>query len=153
MNRRTVLSLCLLAIAGALGLGREFLFVNLNYQIDHLIRGTPYSYAHSAFQHWAQPCSADQLGTMKWVLSAAFATLNLALAIGMCRIHQPLRRLTAIVTAIFVVIAVFSVGLHLLSGDHGWMHAASVQLAHAIQYPIPVLILWALSLSVRPSAD
>ncbi|MDX9751365.1 MAG: hypothetical protein RBT71_09830, partial [Flavobacteriales bacterium] len=82
MNRRraAILGIALTAIgAGAL---REFMFLNLYYQIDFTAHGRPVSYAHSLFQGWTQGMGLGALTTLKWALSIAFAGVMLALAIA-----------------------------------------------------------------------
>jgi len=153
MNRRTVLSISLLAAGAVVGIAREFLFVNLNYQIDHLARASAFSYAHSAFQSWMHGVDHPGLVAIKWMLSAVFVLVNLALSAAMCRIRFANARLARLVAMLYMVLAFLAIALHFLSTGSGWLQAASVQLAHVIQYPIPMLILWAVSLRFGPDAD
>ena len=62
----------ILIVGIALGALREFLFINLNYQIDHLARHTRFSYAHSLFIHWTTSMELPGLIRLKWIMGAAF---------------------------------------------------------------------------------
>ena len=66
-------------VAGiAFGAWREFAFINLNYQIDHLARHTRFSYAHSLVQGWTNGWDLATLLRVKWGL-ALFSMLVVAL--------------------------------------------------------------------------
>lgn len=152
MSRRTAFSLLLLAIGFALGALREFLFVNVNYQLDHLLRGTPYSFAHSAFQRWAHDWETSSLETLKWSLTAAFMLANLLLTVAMCRLRFGPGGPVRVVVGLFVAVALLSVSLFLFADAAPWIYPVALQLAHALQYPVPMLILWVLSLGA-PAAQ
>jgi hypothetical protein len=147
MSRRIAWSALLLLIGIALGGLREFLFVNLNYQLDHLQRGTPYSYAHSAFQQWSAGCTATELAAIKWGLSAGFVLVNLTLTMVMGRVRFGARWPWRMAAALFLAVAGMAGALFALSKAHPWLYPAAVQLAHAVQYPLPMALLWLLSLA------
>lgn len=147
MSRRNAWSALLLVTGIALGALREFLFVNLNYQLDHLQRGTPYSYAHSAFQQWSAGFAASDLAALKWGLSAGLVLVNLALTMAMGRVRFGPRWPWRMAGALFLSVAGIAAALFALSKAHPWLYAVAVQLAHAVQYPLPMALLWLLSLA------
>lgn len=140
MNRRLAAGL-LVAVGVLLGALREFLFLNLNYQIDHLRRATPYSYAHSLFQGWTAGADLGDLLLLKWALAGAFVAVMLVLAVALARIltgHHGHR--TAIVggTALAAALALL---LHLAARALPPLEAVAVKLLHALQYPVLLLVL------------
>ena len=68
---RTFLLISLVIVGIALGALREFIFVNLNYWIDHVARSTQYLYAHSFF-NFLQDSSLEKLKMIKWTVAMAF---------------------------------------------------------------------------------
>lgn len=145
MKRRDAISAFLLAVSIALGALREFLFVNLNYQLDFLVRKRSGSYAHSAFQRWTEDWDAEGLLRIKWLLSLAFITATLVLTAGLARLRFGDHRLSRIIVAAFLVIGVLAMLLHTQAARFPFAYPIAVQLLHTLQYPIPLLIVWALS--------
>lgn len=139
------LSLALLAASVALGGLREFLFVNLNYQLDFLEHSRAQSYAHSAFQRWAAGLDAGDLRQAKWLLALAFVAITLLLTVAMARIRLGDSRLNRPIILAFAALGASALALHLLSGQAAFLSLISVQLLHALQYPVPLLLVWALT--------
>lgn len=139
--KRRLAAAAIVAIGVLLGAVREFLFLNLNYQIDHLQRGTPYSYAHSLFQRWTAGADLGDLTLLKWLLAAAYVALMLLLAVLLARVltgHHG-HRLTLIAgTGIAAALALL---LHLSARALPPLEAVAVKLLHALQYPVLLLIL------------
>ena len=130
----------ILAVGIALGSLRDLLFINLNYQIDHVLRGTAVSYAHSRFQTWTQGWDLHALLWLKWGMAVLFIVAMWALSMALVRNAGASARLARPVTAAFVGIATAAFLLH---GLARWVKVAeaSVNLLHAIQYPVLLIIL------------
>lgn len=145
MSKRTVILICL-AIAAVLGGLREFLFVNLNYQLDHVARSTERSYAHSAFQAWVRGWGSAELTTLKWALAAAFVAVMCALCLWSARVLFAPLRLDRWIVIGYAAVGLVAVLLHGLA--RFWsapLEVASVKLLHALQYPVVLVFLWAAS--------
>ncbi|MBK9759721.1 MAG: hypothetical protein IPO90_07060 [Flavobacteriales bacterium] len=78
---------CLL-LALVLGGLREFLFVNLNYQLDHVARRTEVSFAHSIFQGWTNDWSVGGLTVLKWIMAGAFTASMCFLCVWLARVFH-----------------------------------------------------------------
>lgn len=142
MNRRLALGL-LITAAVALGSLREFLFVNLNYQIDHTARGTPYSYAHSTFQHWVGHWDLPALVRAKWVLAVLFTGTMLGITLAFARLCGATRRHLRVIVAAFVAIGAAALALHLFRAAAPELDVLSVKLLHMVQYPVLLFFVWA----------
>lgn len=143
MSRRTAGMLVILAIAVLLGALREFLFINLNYQIDFLGHQREYSYAHSKFQVFVQGMELKDLVLFKWSLAGLYVLVMLLLGILLSRLlygdHRHARSLVIGYTALALLALLF----HAISnGADGWYNI-SVKLLHALQYPIILVFIWA----------
>ena len=123
-----------------LGAIRDSLFINLNYQIDHVRRATVLSYAHSRFQTQVAGWDLSDLVLLKWVLAGCFVLCMWGLCLLLLRNATRSAGLAKSVSLIFAVIALSALLLHALSR---WMpvEEASVNLLHAIQYPALLLVL------------
>lgn len=133
-----------LILAAGIGLGalRELLFINLNYQIDHVRRGTPWSFAHSRFQGLVADWDLPMLTRLKWALAVLFVLLMWGLCLLLLRNAGMFRRLAGPVTIGFAGIALCAFLLHMAAR---WLplEEASVNLLHAIQYPVLLLVMQA----------
>ena len=138
-------------LAGSIALGaiREFLFLNLNYQIDHVERGTPYSYAHSLFQGWTKDLDLEALVLLKWSLSLAFIATLAAAAVGTARLLYPEKRYGVPILIGTVTMAFLAFGLHLGGSWLPPLGSVGVKVLHALQYPVVLLLLWV----ARPLVD
>jgi len=144
MNDRWTIGL-LLAVAVALGAMREFVFVNLNYQLDHVARDTAFSYAHSIFQRWTAGMGLPGLRALKWAMALFFILTMTGLSTIAARQlfgdHRYMRTIFFGVGTVGTVALVF----HALSLD-----LAAVKLLHALQYPVVLVILVLVRPLVRP---
>ena len=138
-NATVALLLALAVIAGAL---REFLFLNLNYQLDAVTHHRTVSYAHSLFQNWVEGWDGPALLRAKWGMALFFsvlmATACVLLARILCGDHRYLR--TILVT--YVTAGSFSLVLHWLGGFHPAFGGIGVKLLHALQYPVVLFFVW-----------
>lgn len=139
MGPRLRTALILLAGIGT-GSLRDFLFINLNYQIDHIARATPVSFAHSRFQGWVKSWDISDLTRLKWMLAVLFVLGMWALCLLLLKNAGVLHSLWRTVTWVFLGIAAAALMLH---GLARWLpvEEASANLLHAIQYPVLLLIL------------
>ncbi|MBP6390366.1 MAG: hypothetical protein KA352_05710 [Flavobacteriales bacterium] len=142
MNRRGGIAL-LVAVAVVLGALREFLFVNLNYQLDHVARGTPFSYAHSLFQGWTQGLGVAGLTALKWAAAFFFVLLMTGLSVLAARLLFGDHRYLRLIAVAVGCTALLALLLHVLS-----LEMAAVKLLHALQYPVMLLAL----VLIRPLA-
>lgn len=145
MNRRGLLSLALLAVSVASGALREFLFVNLNYQLDFLDHRREQSYAHSAFQRWVAGLDAGDLYAAKWILASAFIVFTLGLTLALARVRSGDRRLPRAIVLGFMGLGAMALICHFLAARAAFLHPISVQLLHALQYPVPLLLVWVIT--------
>ncbi|MEO8590087.1 MAG: hypothetical protein ABI432_11995 [Flavobacteriales bacterium] len=150
MRKRTVLGSVIIIAAVALGAVRDFLFVNLNYQIDAVEHRSPISYAHSLFRAAVAGLDLNALNVMKWGLAMLYILLMLTAGIALSRVlfgDHRYRRPLVIGTA---AIALISLALHRLAVWNPALEGVSIALSHAIQYPVPLLFICAASWS-RPA--
>lgn len=134
----------LLLVAGVvLGALREFVFINLNYQLDHVQRGTRWSYAHSAFQRAVAGMELPGLVRLKWVLAAAFIAVNCLLVVLLARCLAGHWGRSRIIVVIYVALGLLAFGLSRLGGSVPGMDRIALQLLHLVQYPVPMLLLLA----------
>jgi hypothetical protein len=133
--------LLILGIAVVLGSLRDFLLINLNYQLDHVQRATPSSYAHSGFQAVVGSWGLKALTTLKWGLAIGFVAATWALCQGTLSVFGLRQRLGRLVTHGFLGIATLALVAHLLARGIPLLEPVSVDLLHAIQYPVVVLLL------------
>jgi hypothetical protein len=83
--KKRVRALGILITGIGLGSLRDFLFINLNYQIDHVQRATTTSFAHSRFQAWVEGHDLISLLQLKWILAALFIVAMWALSLLLLR--------------------------------------------------------------------
>lgn len=143
MSRAGWRAWAILGAAVASGALRDFLFVNINYQVDHVRRATAFSYAHSAFQKATAGWDTGALNALKWGLSLAFMVCMWAACLGLSRAFRRLELLWGPITSGFTGAALLSVLLHFLARYVPGAEEASVNLAHAIQYPLVPAMLFA----------
>lgn len=130
----------ILLVGIVLGAFRDFLFINLNYQIDHVRRATAGSFAHSRFQARVAGWDLSDLVLLKWVLAGCFVLSMWGLSLLLLRNANSSARLAKPVSLIFAAIALSALLMH---GLARWMplEEASVNLLHAIQYPVLLIVL------------
>lgn len=134
-----------LLVSVVLGALREFVFINLNYQVDHVARNTPMSFAHSQFQAWVSGWSLRSLILLKWGMALAFAAAMCLLCVLLARVLFASRRYDRAVLIAFAAIGVVAVVLHVLSPWIPPLELVSVKLLHALQYPVLLMFIWAAS--------
>lgn len=135
----------MLIVAAAVGFGalREFLFLNLNYQLDAVARQRPISYAHSMFQGWVEGWDLDALLRLKWLLAMAFIVLMALAAVLLARVlFGDHRHRTAIVVG-FALSSLVALALHALGTLHPAFPLVAIKVLHALQYPVVLLFIWA----------
>ena len=140
MNRLPAV-LAILVIAVALGSLRDFLLINLNYQLDHVQRATPYSYAHSAFQVAVAGWGPRALIALKWGLGIGFTCTTWGLCQALLAVYGVRARLGRAVTLGFLAMASLALVARVLAGAWPALEPLSVDVLHAIQYPVVVLLL------------
>lgn len=148
MNRKVGI-VAVLLVAIALGAFREFVFINLNYSIDHLANHRPYSYAHSSFTALVHGLDLGQLVVLKWLLAALFIGVMLALTVLMSNLlfgDHRYRLVLAVGTAVLGTLALL---LHFAGHWHPAFDLVSVKLLHLLQYPAILLFLGAASMLRR----
>lgn len=138
-----------LFVAVVFGSWREFAFINLNYQIDHVQHHTAFSYAHSMVQGWTRGMDLRTLLAVKWGL----ALLSMAVMAGLCVVLARIlfgtwRHLPYILMG-FAGFAVLSLALHSLSRWAAPFELVSVRLSHMLQYPVPLLFVLIASWGMR----
>jgi hypothetical protein len=134
-------ALLLLLIGIVLGACREFLFINLNYQIDHVARHTRFSYAHSLFQGWTRGLDLGTLLTLKWVLALAFILTMMVLSVLMSRVLFNTWRHTRPLVLGFAIFTIAAMALHALARWRPDFEMVSIHLSHMLQYPVMLLFL------------
>jgi hypothetical protein len=142
MTRRSAALAFVVVLAIIAGALREFIFINLNYQLDFLANHRAVSYAHSMFQGWVRGMGLGQLVVLKWVMAALFTGLMLGLGLLLSRLLFGHHRNTLPLIVAYVAIGLLALFFHALSaGDDGW-HVISVKLLHALQYPVVLVFIW-----------
>jgi hypothetical protein len=150
MTRRRIGILLILAIAVALGAVRDFLLVNLNYQIDFVAHGRAFSYAHSLFRGWVAGFDLQALLMLKWCLALAFSGAMLGLAIVLARLVAGDHRHARALFLGYVSFGLLALLLHGMAGPVPALEAVSVKVLHGLQYPVVLFLLWAGSMLQRP---
>lgn len=133
----------LLLLGVALGSLREFLFINLNYEIDRVAHHREVAYAHSRFRAWVEGWDLDGLVRLKWGTSLAFILVMLLLCVALMRLLQGSFRAAPLLVLGFLAVGAAALGLHLLSGASAAFEVVAVKLLHMLQYPVVLFFLWA----------
>lgn len=137
-------AMLLLLVAGvALGALREFVFINLNYQLDHVQRGTRWSYAHSAFQRAVAGMDLSDLVRLKWVLASLFIAVNCLLVVLLARCLAGHWGRSRVIVLIYMGVGLLAFVFSRLGAGVPGMDRIALQLLHLVQYPVPLLLLLA----------
>lgn len=132
----------LVLVAGiAVGAWREFAFINLNYQIDHLANHTPFSYAHSMVQRWTSGMDLGDLLALKWFLGLLATAVMAGLCIVLVRLLFGSWRSAPAILAAFAGFALLALLLHGLARWAAPFELVSVRVSHMLQYPVPLLFV------------
>lgn len=143
MTRRRLVIGSILLLAVALGAAREFLFLNLNYQIDHVENHRAFSYAHSAFQRAVAGWSLWELVLLKWMAAFFCVLVMLGLAVGLSRLLFGDHRYRMMLLIGFGTIGGAALLLHRVGVTMPAAEAVSVKLLHLLQYPVVLFFFWA----------
>jgi hypothetical protein len=133
----------------ALGAARDFVFINLNYCIDHLANHREENYAHSMVRHATDGLSLRTLVVIKWAFSAAFIATMLGISILSARILFGDHRYRRWLVIGFGMVASIAFILQLGSSVEPALGLVSVKLLHLLQYPVVLFFIWA-STWLRP---
>ena len=148
-RRSAILGLLLVGVL--LGAVREFLFLNLNYQIDFVAHGRAFSYAHSLFRSWVAGFDLQALLVLKWSLALAFSGAMLGLAIVLAKLLTGDHRYARALVLGYVFFGLLALLLHGMAGSVPALEAVSVKVLHSLQYPVVLFLLWAASMLQRRS--
>ena len=151
-SRRTAI-LSLLLVGVLLGAVREFLFLNLNYQIDFVAHGRAFSYAHSLFRGWVKGFDLQALLVLKWSLALAFSGAMLGLAIVLARLLAGDHRHARALFLGYLFFGLLALLLHGMAASVPALEAVSVKVLHGLQYPVVLFLLWAGSMLQRPPQE
>lgn len=149
-KRRTSFYIAIVIVIVTLGFLREFIFVNLNYQLGKLYY---LEYYHSNEYNYQLPASLPIFGSMsyiqlywtKWFLSGLFALLYFGISYFALRRIFPAARWVAKIT-IGLYVAVFAVAVlcylyGFLPGKSAQGYSLALDFMHMLQSPIPLMIL------------
>jgi len=143
MAGRRVVIFSILICGILLGAAREFMFLNLNYQIDFVANNRANNYAHSLFQNWVIGASLFKLLFIKWVLAFAFAGSMCALSILLLHKLFGDHRYSKFVVIGFLIMGLIAIAFHFLSASVPAFEGVSIKLLHLIQYPVLLFFIWA----------
>ncbi|MBK7238902.1 MAG: hypothetical protein IPI00_01710 [Flavobacteriales bacterium] len=151
MAGRRVVIFSILICGILLGAAREFMFLNLNYQIDFVANNRADNYAHSLFQGWVVGANLSTLIFLKWGLAFAFAGSMCILSILL--LHQLFgdHRYAKFTVIGFILCGVIATIFHFLSLKVPAFEGVSIKLLHLIQYPALLFFVWAGAGLVKPS--
>lgn len=140
VHRAAIAGILILGIA--LGAVREFLFINLNYQIDHLARHTRFSYAHSQFIRWTAGMELPALIRLKWGMGVAFTAVILGLCILLARLVFGHWRQARPLFWSFAGFSILALVLHFAARWAAPLDTISVHVSHMLQYPVALLFIF-----------
>ena len=152
MTQRNAAILLVLAASVALGALREFLFLNLNYQIDFVRFDRPVSYAHSLFQGWVKGAGLPELLALKWGFSVLYIAVMALLSVLLARLLWGDHRYSTALLLGFLVLSAMALMTHLLAGSVPAFSSVSIHLLHSMQYPVVLFFLVAASALGKRSA-
>ena len=138
-------------VLGAVSLGalREFLFLNLNYQLDAVAHNRVISYAHSMFQAWVEGWDLPALLRLKWILALLFVALMALGAILLARVLWGDQRYRRIILFAFGAVGALALLMNALAALHPAFGAISIKLLHSLQYPVLLFFVWAAAILQR----
>ena len=152
MIPRRVALAAILLVAVVIGAGREFLFLNLNYSIDHLENHRAVSYAHSQFQAAVTGFDLRTMKVLKWVLAILFISVMLGLSLLTARLLFGDHRYRMAIVLGFFAVGFLALLLNMGAGRLPALGNISVKLLHLLQYPVILFFLWAAALLQRRTA-
>jgi len=140
---RIFLLFCLVVLGISLGALREFIFINLNYWIDHLARLTEFCYAHSFF-NFLEGSSLVNLKTTKWAMAVFFIVLMFSFTSAFLKLlfrDRPVLKWAILSFGTTILISLIFFGLHAFLGPEQVMLSIAVKALHAVQYPFLLFFL------------
>ncbi|MBL7950732.1 MAG: hypothetical protein JNM62_03330 [Flavobacteriales bacterium] len=146
MTSRRITLVAILLVTVAVGAMREFVFINLNYCIDHLANHRQVNYAHSLFRKAVEGLTLNSLVVLKWSFTIAFIGVMLGASVFTARLLFGDHRYARPIMWGFVVIAALALALHLAAQHVPALALASIKLIHLLQYPVLLFFLWAAAL-------
>ena len=120
---------------------RDWLMYNFNYQIDHLSRGTDFSYAHSFFQSAVGSWELSTLVACKWLSAMLIVLIMLLLTVYVARRIFGSGKYDRALVTVYLASAIISLTFYFLSTFNPNFRMAGVQLLHALQYPVVLFVL------------
>jgi len=150
MARRRFVIFSILICGILIGAAREFMFLNLNYQIDFVANKRADNYAHSMFQSWVDGANLSSLIFLKWALGFAFAGSMCLLSILLLRRSFGDHRYAKHTVIGFILLGLIATIFHSLSLKVPAFEGVSIKLLHLIQYPALLFFVWAGAGLVKP---
>lgn len=139
----------ILLVAVSLGALREFLFLNLNYQLDAVAKNKPFSYAHSMFQSWVEGWEFSALLRLKWALALLFVCVMAVAAVLLARVLWGDQRYRRLILLAFGAVAALALMFHVLAVLHPAFGTIGVKMLHSLQYPVLLFFVWAAAIIQR----
>lgn len=138
MNRYKIVRLLLFAVLFiCIGLLRDFIFVNWNYQLDYSQNQRSFSYAHSFFD-FLNTFTYTQLYWGKWMLTSVFTLINFT--IGWFYIKE--LKLKKQLLKMYITITIVALLIFLLSYlNVNFAYSTSRSLMGFLQSPIPTVVV------------
>lgn len=143
MTRVRVLIVAIAVAAIALGAIRDFVLINLNYCIDHLVNHRAVNYAHSIVRNAVADLPLEALKVLKWAFSIGFVLAMLGLSIALARTLYRDHRYTRWLVAAFGGVALVALALQFGAHAIPALGVVSVKLLHLLQYPVVLFFIWA----------
>ncbi|MEZ4805920.1 MAG: hypothetical protein R2815_00405 [Flavobacteriales bacterium] len=140
---RRLLIVMILVVGVVLGALRDFIFINLNYQLDFLRNHRAVSFAHSAFRKAVEGWDLVGLTALKWMLAAFFIACTALLSVLLARILFGDHRYARPIVLGYLLVAGLAVVLHFLSTPVPAFGGVALKLLHLLQYPVLLFFLWA----------
>jgi hypothetical protein len=121
-----------------LGVLRDFIFINWNYQLNATLNNQSFTYAHSFFT-FLTPWSFNQLYWSKWLLTAIFCLANFL--IGYFYFSSTIIRKQLLL--IYITVGTFGLIIFGLSYlDFNKAYTLSREIIGFLQSPLPTVLLY-----------
>lgn len=140
---KIVAGILLLVVIVWLGFLRDYIFININYIIDHLYYNSEVIHYHS-FYSFLEPLDVSGLVTLKWMLTLVFTVVNLLLSVIILNQmfknpEMPLKLLYVSYLAIFMISGLFYIAGK-LGGFSELGYTLSRRFMGALQSPVPLMV-------------
>lgn len=145
MTRNVRRIIVFLLVVGMILLGafRDFVFVNINAQLYHLLKNTPFSKAHSSFD-FLEGIDYWTIYYWKFALTGIFTVLYLVITWLIIKVlfnNRNFQKYTVYLFASVVAISMLLFGLGYLFGDGHFGYEVARQFMDVVQSPIAVMVL------------